>query len=443
MNGTGAHVYFGLICTCVFPVYLGWMYVLPRVECVALQHVCMLDGYAHVHVGWIYTSTQVECVALGPTGEGSQRGKFMAVGGMAEGAWSLFVFRLDAGSGAGLKLESRMLLQGKPLSVCLSTARDGPWGAGEGAGSGGENPLVCYVGLESEMLVRVHVDGGGQVSQDFRTRSLGARSGGEAPQPVRLVPVTAQGLPAVLALCSRPWLIYSHQRANRMTPLAYDVMEHAAAFSSPQCPEGLVCVMGNTLRILAVHHYGDTFQQQTLRLAYTPRKSAALRDAGALVLIETDHNTDSSKAKLFGMTAVPGVDTAEADAEGEGKTPYQTFGVQRAGEGKWASCVRVVDVSGKIVTKQVFELPEDEAAVSVCACSFAERPAETFVLVGSVLGLKSRARAPQGMVYVYSVTEGAHLTLLHKTPVDGVPRAICAFQVFTQSAMHTHADADR
>ena len=92
---------------------------------------------------------------------------------------------------------------------------------------------------------------------------------------------------------------------------------------------------------------------------------------------------------------------------------------------------------------RIEQLPEDEAAVSVCACSFAERPAETFVLVGSVLGLKSRARAPQGMVYVYSVTEGAHLTLLHKTPVDGVPRAICAFQVFAQSAMHTHADADR
>ena len=37
-------------------------------------------------------------------------------------------------------------------------------------------------------------------------------------------------------------------------------MEFGAAFSSPQCPEGIVCVMGNTLRILAVHHFGETFE---------------------------------------------------------------------------------------------------------------------------------------------------------------------------------------
>jgi hypothetical protein len=34
-----------------------------------------------------------------------------------------------------------------------------------------------------------------------------------------------------------------------------------------------------------------------------------------------------------------------------------------------------------------------------------------------------------GLVHVYSVTDRAHLTLVHKTPVEGVPRAICAFQV--------------
>jgi len=39
--------------------------------------------------------------------------------------------------------------------------------------------------------------------------------------------------------------------------------------------------------------------------------------------------------------------------------------MQRAGVGKWASCVRVVDpVEGE--TKQLIEMWEDEAAVSVC-----------------------------------------------------------------------------
>ena len=61
----------------------------------------------------------------------------MAVGAYVEGAWSLFIFRLDgqgAGGGGGgpLRIESRMLLNGKPVSVCLSHAKDGPWGDGDG-----------------------------------------------------------------------------------------------------------------------------------------------------------------------------------------------------------------------------------------------------------------------------------------------------------------------
>jgi hypothetical protein len=62
-------------------------------------------------------------------------------------------------------------------------------------------------------------------------------------------------------------------------------------------------------------------------------------------------------------------------------------------------------------TKQVIELPEDEGAVSVCVCQFADRANETFVLVGTVTGLKSTARPPQGMVHCYQVS-ARPLTLL-------------------------------
>jgi hypothetical protein len=100
------------------------------------------------------------------------------------------------------------------------------------------------------------------------------------------------------------------------------------------------------------------FQQQSLRLAYTPRKCAPLLDAGALVIVEADHNAEKGPAKDFKMTAVPGVDPVEGDLEGEGRMPYQSFGVQRAGEGKWASCVRVVDISQRVSSKQVIDLAE-------------------------------------------------------------------------------------
>jgi hypothetical protein len=79
-----------------------------------------------------------------------------------------------------------------------------------------------------------------------------------------------------------------------------------------------------------------------VRLAYTPRKCALLKDSGALVLIETDHNAEKAVAKHFKMTNVPEAAAPEVNhSEGEGLSPYQSFGVQRAGEGKWASCIRV------------------------------------------------------------------------------------------------------
>ena len=174
-------------------------------------------------------ASKVECVALSPIPAGAQRAKFMAVCANAEGAWNLFIFRLDGQGGGGggsgaLRIEDRLPLSGKPLSLCLSHASDGPWGTGGDCGK--EGPLVCYVGLENEVLTRVGVDvNTGQLSKDFRRRSLGARArddARDAAHPLKLFRIMAQGQPAVLALGSRPWLSYSHQGTNRMTPLAYD-----------------------------------------------------------------------------------------------------------------------------------------------------------------------------------------------------------------------------
>lgn len=45
-----------------------------------------------------------------------------------------------------------------------------------------------------------------------------------------------------------------------------------AGFSSDACPEGFVCVVKSTLRILTVENVGETFNQSACRLRYTPRK---------------------------------------------------------------------------------------------------------------------------------------------------------------------------
>jgi splicing factor 3B subunit 3 len=43
----------------------------------------------------------------------------------------------------------------------------------------------------------------------------------------------------------------------RVTPLSYDALSHASAFSSERCPEGIVAIAENTIRIFSVEHIGE------------------------------------------------------------------------------------------------------------------------------------------------------------------------------------------
>ena len=132
---------------------------------------------------------------------------------------------------------------------------------------------------------------------DTRTRYIGSR-------PVKLFRVSMQGGEAVLAMSSRTWISYYY--SNRwalgfiisnfdtdglscsslalpceiamsyntsfltvfnfrfhLTPLSYETLEYAAGFSSEQCPEGIVAISTNTLRILALEKLGAVFNQVT------------------------------------------------------------------------------------------------------------------------------------------------------------------------------------
>ena len=44
----------------------------------------------------------------------------------------------------------------------------------------------------------------------------------------------------------------SKQFKNTMTPLSFDALDHVSTFASEQCPDGLVAIAANTLRILTV-----------------------------------------------------------------------------------------------------------------------------------------------------------------------------------------------
>lgn len=61
--------------------------------------------------------------------------------------------------------------------------------------------------------------------------------------------VSMHGAESMLAVSSRSWLSYSYQARFHLTPLSYDVLDYASSFSSEQCPEGVVAIASNTLRL--------------------------------------------------------------------------------------------------------------------------------------------------------------------------------------------------
>jgi splicing factor 3B subunit 3 len=57
-----------------------------------------------------------------------------------------------------------------------------------------------------------------------------------------------------------------------ITPLSYETLESASSFCSEKCPEGIVAISGNTIRIISVERLGDSFTHQVMNLKYTPSK---------------------------------------------------------------------------------------------------------------------------------------------------------------------------
>lgn len=98
-------------------------------------------------------------------------------------------------------------------------------------------------------------------------------------------------------MSSRSWLSYYYQSRFHLTPLSYEPLEYAAGFSSEQCPEGVVAISTNTLRILALEKLGAVFNQVAFPLEYTPRKFVVHPDTSKLIILETEHNAYTEETK--------------------------------------------------------------------------------------------------------------------------------------------------
>eukprot|EP00095_Tigriopus_kingsejongensis_P012083 snap_masked-scaffold60_size442463-processed-gene-3.15 protein:Tk12083 transcript:snap_masked-scaffold60_size442463-processed-gene-3.15-mRNA-1 annotation:"splicing factor 3b subunit 3" len=377
-------------------------------------------------------SADVVCMALANVPSGEQRSRFLAVG-LADN--TVRIISLDPQD--CLTPLSMQALPDAAESLCIAEMggteeRDGEPGI--------QGQLYLNIGLQNGVLLRTVLDQVTGDLSDTRTRYIGSR-------PVKLFRVSMQGGEAVLAMSSRTWITYYYQNRFHLTPLSYETLEYAAGFSSEQCPEGIVAISTNTLRILALEKLGTVFNQTAIPLDYTPRKFVVNNEANHLYIIETDHNAYTEETKqqrklqmAEEMREAAGEDEQDlanemAEAFLNENLPEDTFGAPKAGSGMWASCVRILDPIKGDTLQQIY-LEQNEAAVSIALVKFGSYPDALYCIIGVAkdYGLNPRTVGGGGFLYTYRVHRGvlaphqAPMELVHKTTLDEIPHAICPFQ---------------
>ncbi|OBT44725.1 pre-mRNA-splicing factor rse1 [Pseudogymnoascus sp. WSF 3629] len=349
-------------------------------------------------------SGTVTCLSLGEVPEGRVRSNFLAVGCDDS---TVRILSLDPDS--TLENKSVQALTSAPSSLSIMAMTDS---------SSGGSTLYLHIGLYSGVYLRTVLDEVTGELSDTRTRFLG-------PKPAKLFRVSVQGQTAVLALSSRPWLGYSDPvtKGFMLTPLDYVGLEWGWNFSSEQCPEGMVGIQGQNLRIFSIEKLTENLLQQSIPLSYTPRRFVKHPEHPYFYVIQSDNNilSKSTKQKLLEDPSVQNGDSAVLPAE--------EFGYPR-GRGHWASCIQIVDpITEKKVLQQI-DLEDNEAAVSMATVSFASQEDEVFLVVGTGKDMVASPRSSSGgFIHVYRFHEdGKEIEFIHKTKVEKPPLALLGFQ---------------
>ncbi|KAF8512400.1 CPSF A subunit region-domain-containing protein [Gautieria morchelliformis] len=367
-----------------------------------------LEGQLNEYQDRKAMGSTVMAMSVGEVPEGRQRTPYLAVGCEDQ---TVRIVSLDPES--TLDTISLQALTSPPSAICIADMLDASINKGQPT-------MFVNIGLQNGVLLRTVLDPiNGQLT-DTRTRFLGTR-------PVRLVRVSVQKNPSILALSSRSWLNYTHQHLMHFTPLIFENLDHAWSFSAELCPEGLIGIAGSVLRIFQIPKLGMKLKQDAMPLSYTPRKLISHPSQQLFYTIESDHRAYGEEVANQKLQELANhgqsIDREMVDL------PPATFGRVKAPAGTWASCIRIIDPV-QSVTVAVFPLDGNEAAFSVAVVPFRARDNELHLVVGTAADtfLSPRSCA-SGYLRTYRITdEGRNIELLHKTETDDVPMALLAFQ---------------
>jgi splicing factor 3B subunit 3 len=172
---------------------------------------------------------------------------------------------------------SMQTIPSSPQSVSITLMKDV-----EGDGSDG-GIMYLHIGQANGVLLRGNIDVVTGALTESRMRFIGTRQVG-----LFKVDIGGRGN-ALLVLTSRPWLAYIYKGKPMLVPITYEALDYGTGFSTEHCPQGIVSVSGNTLRIITLGKLGKLFNQGIVPLKYTPRRITHNPGGNNFVIIESDH----------------------------------------------------------------------------------------------------------------------------------------------------------
>jgi splicing factor 3B subunit 3 len=374
------------------------------------------DGSLKEHSTTKKVPFAVSCVALGPVPEGRIRSKFLAIG---TGDQTVRMLSLDPNS--TFEPLAMQATNASPKSLHLSFHGDS---TDENVAS---KQLILNVGMENGVYMRTLVDQVTGSLSDTRNRYLGNK-------PVKVFPIELEGNDVVFCLSSRSWFSYcSNQTGARikLVPSNYSYnLEYASSFISEQCPEGIICISGNSLHILTVEQLSNEFNTQNVPLERTPRRFVYVPTSSSFVIVEYDHNPEIlSKEQIEKKNQFKFEEDKEEEEEDEEQNNRKNMiSAPRKGKGNYDCLLRVLNpLTGQ--TTQRIALADNEIALSITALAFFSHPNFTYVIAGVVKDYDLKTRSYQSAnLDTYFVDHEGKLIFVHRTPLDGLPQALCPFQ---------------
>ncbi|PLW12995.1 hypothetical protein PCANC_20927 [Puccinia coronata f. sp. avenae] len=367
-----------------------------------------LDGQLNEYQEQKEMGATITSLSLSEVPKGRQRTPFLAIG-----LENLTVQIISLDPNSVLETISLQALTAVPSSICIAELLDSSIDKNN-------HTLFVNIGLANGVLLRTVLDSVNGQLTDTRTRFLGSR-------PVKLLRVKVDGKTSVIALSSRTWLNYTFQNLLHFNPLIYDAIDNVHSFSAELCPEGLIGIVGSSLRIFTIPKLGVKVKQDAMPLAYTPRKMVLDAVSKHVITIESEHRTMSAgvKAERLATHKAQGLQVDDTDLDED------TFGVPTADAGQWASCIRISDPIEKTTLMRV-DLEANEAATAVAIVTFAsgQEAGTPLLVVGSASDAFVQPRTCRvGFLSVYRfVDEGRGIELIHKTEVEEMPSALVGFQ---------------